>query len=48
MILLDTDILTLVFVAHPRVSHRMRTSPETPAISIITRIEILQDASTRY
>ena len=42
MILLDTDILSLAFVAHPRVSLRMRTAPEPPVISIVSRIEVLQ------
>jgi tRNA(fMet)-specific endonuclease VapC len=42
MILLDTDILSLVFTVHPRVSERMQAAPESPVISIVTRIEVLQ------
>ena len=42
MIILDTDILSLAFVAHPRVSQRMRAAPERQVISIVSRIEVLQ------
>jgi tRNA(fMet)-specific endonuclease VapC len=42
MMLLDTDTLSLIFTVHPRVSERMRTAPESPAITIVTRIEVLQ------
>src|SRR5690348_16519112 len=42
MILLDTDILTLALAGHPGVAQRSLTAPETPAISIISRIEVLQ------
>ena len=42
MILLDTDILTLVFAAHALATERMRTAPEAPAISAVARIEVLQ------
>src|ERR1700733_12757901 len=42
MILLDTDILSLALVAHPRVSDRMRVAAESPSISIVSRIEVLQ------
>jgi hypothetical protein len=38
MILLDTDILSLVLTDHARVSQRVRTAPESPAISVVTRI----------
>ncbi len=42
MILLDTDILSLAFTAHPRVLQRMQLAPELPVISIVTRIEVLR------
>lgn len=43
MILVDTDILTfLLFDGHARVSERLRTVPELPVTSIISRIEVLQ------
>lgn len=42
MILLDTDILTLVFASHARSTERMRTASETPVISAVARIEVLQ------
>ena len=42
MILLDTDILSLALAAHLRVSQRMQTAPESPVISVVSRIEVLQ------
>jgi tRNA(fMet)-specific endonuclease VapC len=42
MIVLDTDILTLAFSGHPSVSQRIKTAPEIPAISVVSRIEVLQ------
>jgi hypothetical protein len=42
MIMLNTDILSLVLTAHPRVSQRMRTTSESPVTSIVLRIEVLQ------
>jgi tRNA(fMet)-specific endonuclease VapC len=42
MILLDTDILTLVFASHTRAIERMRAAPEAPVISAVARIEVLQ------
>ena len=42
MILLDTDILTLYFAAHPRVTERVRAAVEVPVTSLVSRIELLQ------
>jgi predicted nucleic acid-binding protein len=42
MILLDTDILTLVFQGNAEVQKRLRSTEEPVATTIITRIEILQ------
>jgi tRNA(fMet)-specific endonuclease VapC len=42
MIVLDTDTLTHFFRGHPRVVERMQTTTDEVAITIITRIEILQ------
>ena len=42
MILLDTDILTLVFALHARATERMRVAPEAPVVSAVARIEVLQ------
>jgi tRNA(fMet)-specific endonuclease VapC len=42
VILLDTDILSLVFTAHSRVSQRMQVAPQSPDITIVTRIEVLR------
>ncbi len=42
MILLDTDILTLYFVGHPRVLAHARSAEETAATTVITRIQVLQ------
>jgi len=42
MIVLDTDILTLAFAAHPRVVQRIVAAPEIPVTSIVSRIEVLQ------
>jgi predicted nucleic acid-binding protein len=42
MILLDTDILTLVFQGNATVQERLRSVEEPIAITIITRIEVLR------
>lgn len=42
MILLDTDMLTLLFQGHARVQARLRGAEEDAATTIITRIEVLQ------
>ena len=42
MILLDTDMLTHLFAAHPRVSERCRLASEKISTTIITQIEILE------
>jgi len=43
MYFLDTDTLTLAHAGHPRVSDRLRqVDPDEVAITVITRIEILQ------
>ncbi len=42
MILLDTDTLTFYLAGHPRVMENVQTAEEVPAISIISRIEVLQ------
>src|SRR5262249_13481641 len=43
MYLLDTDILSLVHAAHPRVLERRRTVPSSEiAVTIVTWVEILQ------
>jgi len=42
MILLDTDILTLLFQGHSRVVMRLELAEENVGTTIITRIEILR------
>src|SRR5260370_34813769 len=42
MVLLDTDMLTLLFQGHARVLGRMRSAEQDVATTIITRIEVLQ------
>ncbi len=42
MIVLDTDTLTLFFRNHPKVTARLQSEPDTIAITIITRIEVLR------
>ena len=43
MYLLDTDTLTLIDLGHPRtVARLLQVNPEEVAITVITRIEILQ------
>lgn len=42
MFLLDTDTLSLLLRGHPRVAERMAQATEEVAITLITRIEILQ------
>src|SRR5436190_12822141 len=43
MFVLDTDTLTLVYTAHPRVTARRSSVPASQvAISVVTRIEVLQ------
>ena len=42
MILLDTDMLTLYFAAHPRVTQRLAAAEEVPVTSLVSRIEIMQ------
>src|ERR1041385_7011263 len=43
MYLLDTDTLSLAHASQPKVSERLRRSdPDDVAITVITRIEILQ------
>jgi len=42
MFILDTDILSLLFRAHARVTERVAQATEEVAITLISRIEILQ------
>jgi tRNA(fMet)-specific endonuclease VapC len=42
MILLDTDILTLYFNNHSGIRRRIESADEDPAITIVSRIEVLQ------
>ena len=42
MILLDTDVLTLLFQGHERVVDRMQSSEDDVTTSVITWIEVLQ------
>ncbi len=42
MILLDTDILTLLLAGHEKVKQRLAASVDRIAITILTRIEILR------
>jgi tRNA(fMet)-specific endonuclease VapC len=42
MILLDTDILSLLFAAHPRVVDRYNRETDIVATTLITRIEMLE------
>jgi tRNA(fMet)-specific endonuclease VapC len=42
MFVLDTDTLSLLFRAHARVTERVAQATEEVAITLITRIEILQ------
>ncbi len=42
MILLDTDILSLLFAAHARVTKRFDTETDDVATTILTRIETLE------
>jgi tRNA(fMet)-specific endonuclease VapC len=42
MIVLDTDTITYLLAEHPRVAARFRAATDTVAITIITRIELLQ------
>jgi tRNA(fMet)-specific endonuclease VapC len=42
MTLFDTDILTLHFAGHSQVTERVRAAEETPVISVISRIEVMQ------
>ena len=42
MIMLDTDILSLILADHSRVMQGVRIAPESPVISLVTRIEVLQ------
>ena len=42
MILLDTDTLSLLFVGHARVCKRLESANDEVAITIVTRIEVLQ------
>jgi tRNA(fMet)-specific endonuclease VapC len=42
MIVLDTDTLTLLIVGHERVGERYRHTAEEVAITVISRIEVLQ------
>ncbi len=42
MMLLDTDILTLLFQGHAQVSHRMRAMEEDVATTVVTWIEVLK------
>jgi tRNA(fMet)-specific endonuclease VapC len=42
MVILDTDTLTLLLAEHPRVAERYRSEADEVAITIITRIEVLQ------
>lgn len=45
MILLDTDIVSHVFKANPKVLERLRGAMDPVAITIITRLEILRGRS---
>ena len=45
MFVLDTDILSLLLRAHARVTERVAEATEEVAITMITRIEILQGGS---
>jgi tRNA(fMet)-specific endonuclease VapC len=42
VILLDTDTLTLLALGHRQVSQRFQSTDEAVAITIVTRIEVLQ------
>jgi tRNA(fMet)-specific endonuclease VapC len=42
MIVFDTDTLTLYFSGHQPVMQRLESADEMPAITIISRIEVLQ------
>ena len=42
MLLLDTDIFSLLTQGHPRVTARAEAATDTIAITVITRIEILR------
>jgi tRNA(fMet)-specific endonuclease VapC len=42
MILLDTDILTLYAAGHPQVRERVMRAGEPIAMTVVTRIEVLQ------
>ncbi len=42
MYLLDTDMLSLLWRGHPRVTERVAQAREDVAIALVTRIEILQ------
>ena len=42
MILLDTGTLTLFTAGHPRVTERVQAATDVIAITIVTRVEILQ------
>jgi tRNA(fMet)-specific endonuclease VapC len=42
MILLDTDMLTLLFQGHVRVRRRVQSAEQEVATTIVTRIEVLQ------
>lgn len=42
MILLDTDTLSLLTAGHPRVAERFGAATDVIAITVVTRIEVLQ------
>jgi len=42
VILLDTDMLTLLFQGHALVRNRVRSAEEDVATTLMTRIEVLQ------
>jgi len=42
MIVLDTDTVSLLFQAHPRVSEHYRREIEEVVITVVTRIEVLR------
>jgi tRNA(fMet)-specific endonuclease VapC len=42
VILLDSDILTLFLTGHPRVTERMGAATDVVAITVVTRVEVLQ------
>jgi tRNA(fMet)-specific endonuclease VapC len=42
MIVLDTDIVSLLFENHPRVSERYRQETDVVVTTVVTRIEILR------